>query len=31
MYNWSFLAIFIILFMHSHSTRHYAETLTEDT
>lgn len=30
MYNWSFLAMFIILFMHLHSIRCHAETLTED-
>ena len=29
--NWSFLAMFIILFMHLHSTRLHDETLTEDT
>lgn len=31
MYNWPFLAMCTILFLHFHSTRHYAETLTEVT
>lgn len=31
MNNWSFLGMCNILFMHLHSTKCYAKTLTEDT